>query len=319
MLRGISSKDAPFIAEVLLEEGINWIEVSLSDEKEGIASIDEIYKNFKNSDINLGVGTVINKDQVSKYLEVGAKYIITPGFDRELVRYVNRLNVSILPGVFTAGEVAQAMAEKIDICKLFPANILGFDYINSLKDPFPNMKFVAVGGVNIKNINYFLENGFYAVGIGSDLVPGGSSKQDKEYVRNNAKEYIKVIKKRMIFMKNKYEMINMTRDEIKDSFKKTSVAVLPIGALEQHGHHLPLGTDIIIAEELGRRVCEETEALLLPAIPFGYSWVWRNIPGTITLKQHNVEEIIKDTASSLDRYGVKNLIVINDMMLIMLL
>lgn len=115
----------------------------------------------------------------------------------------------------------------------------------------------------------------------------------------------------MIFMQDKYEMINMTRDEIKDSFKKTSVAVLPIGALEQHGHHLPLGTDIIIAEELGRRVCKETEALLLPAIPFGYSWVWRNIPGTITLKQHNVEEIIKDTASSLDRYGVKNLIVIN--------
>lgn len=193
ILRGIRSKDAPFIAEVLLEEGIKWIEVSLSDEKEGIASIDEIYKNFKNSDINLGVGTVINKDQVNKSLEVGAKYIITPGFDRELVRYVNKLNVGIIPGVFTAGEVAQSIAEKIDICKLFPANVLTFDYINSLKGPFPNMKFVAVGGVNIDNVNDFLKNGFYAVGIGSELVPRDSSKEDKEHVRNNAKKYIKVI------------------------------------------------------------------------------------------------------------------------------
>lgn len=112
-------------------------------------------------------------------------------------------------------------------------------------------------------------------------------------------------------MANKYEMIYMTRDEIEKRFKETSIAILPIGALEQHGHHLPLGTDVIIAEELSKRVCIETGALLLPAVSFGYSWVWRNIPGTISLKQHNVEEIIKDTATSLNRYGVKTLIVIN--------
>lgn len=196
ILRDINPKDAPFIVEVLLEEGINLIEVSLSEEEKGLNSIKEIYKNFKNSNINLGMGTVINKSQVDKGIKNGVNYIITPGFDRELVRYVNDLKVDILPGVLTPGDVAQATAENIKISKLFPANTFPINYIKNLKGPFPNMKFVAVGGVNLNNINHFFNNGFYAAGIGSDLIPRGSLKENKENIRKRAKEYIKVIEKK---------------------------------------------------------------------------------------------------------------------------
>lgn len=107
------------------------------------------------------------------------------------------------------------------------------------------------------------------------------------------------------------EIINMTREEVESSLHHYPVAILPLGATEQHGYHLPLGVDIFLAEGISKILSEETGALLLPALPFGYSWVWRDIPGTVSLEQDNVENIIKDVAHSLHRYGVKFLVLVN--------
>ncbi|NKE04720.1 creatininase family protein [Mesobacillus selenatarsenatis] len=82
-------------------------------------------------------------------------------------------------------------------------------------------------------------------------------------------------------------------------------------ATEQHGHHLPLGVDIYLAEGVSRKLSEKTGALLLPTQPFGYSWVWRDIPGTVSLQQHHVEAVIKDVAHSVARYGIKMLVLVN--------
>lgn len=107
------------------------------------------------------------------------------------------------------------------------------------------------------------------------------------------------------------EIKYMTRDAVKKAVDAYPVAILPLGATEQHGHHLPLGVDIFLAEGISRKISEQTGALLLPSMPFGYSWVWRDIPGTVSLQQHHVESVIKDVAASVSRFGVKLLIVIN--------
>jgi creatinine amidohydrolase len=103
----------------------------------------------------------------------------------------------------------------------------------------------------------------------------------------------------------------MNRDEVDEAIRSFPVAILPLGATEQHGPHLPLGVDIMLAEGLARLVAEETGALLLPAVPFGYSWVWRDIPGTVSMQQHHVEAIIKDVAHSVSRYGIELLVLVN--------
>jgi len=107
------------------------------------------------------------------------------------------------------------------------------------------------------------------------------------------------------------EIARMTRDEVDKVVKSFPVAILPIGATEQHGLHLPLGTDTFLSAYISRRICEATGALLLPPVPFGYSWVWRDIPGTVSLEQDHVEMVIKDVAHSLSRYGVKLLVIVN--------
>jgi len=91
-----------------------------------------------------------------------------------------------------------------------------------------------------------------------------------------------------------------------------AIFMLPLGSLEQHGPHLPLGTDCYIAEELSKRVSAKTEnSFILPTLPFGYSWVWRDIPCTVTIKEKTLEELLKEIARSIYRFKPKALIVIN--------
>jgi creatinine amidohydrolase len=115
----------------------------------------------------------------------------------------------------------------------------------------------------------------------------------------------------MINMQKAKELINMTRDEVRTAIEEFPVAILPLGATEQHGHHLPLGVDIFLAEGISKKLSEKTGALLIPSLPFGYSWVWRDIPGTVSLQQHHVEAVIKDVAHSVARYGIKMLVLVN--------
>lgn len=109
----------------------------------------------------------------------------------------------------------------------------------------------------------------------------------------------------------KYELEYMNRQEAEKALKEYGKAILPLGATEQHGFHLPLGTDTFIAHELSKRLAHRIGALVLPTIPIGYSWVWRDIPGTLILPVDVVKQIVKDTALSLARHGLKQYIIIN--------
>lgn len=107
------------------------------------------------------------------------------------------------------------------------------------------------------------------------------------------------------------QLAYMTRDEVTKAIQEFPVAILPLGATEQHGHHLPLGVDSLLADHLSNKLSEKTNALVLPTLPFGYSWVWRDIPGTVSIEQHILEDIIKNVAHSVSRYGVKLLILVS--------
>ncbi|MBO8140763.1 MAG: creatininase family protein [Firmicutes bacterium] len=109
-----------------------------------------------------------------------------------------------------------------------------------------------------------------------------------------------------------YELELLTRDEAAEAFARVDTAIFPIGATEQHGHHLPLGTDNFLARDLALRLARRVGAVVLPALPIGYSWVWRDIPGTVSIDQALVKNIIKDAARSLYRSSrIRRFIVIS--------
>ena len=111
-------------------------------------------------------------------------------------------------------------------------------------------------------------------------------------------------------MKN-FEIEFMTRTEVEEHLAKNPIMILPVGSTEQHGFHLPLGTDTILAKALAKIVAPRINSLIIPALYYGYSWVWHRIPGTITLEQEHFKTVLKDIAKSVETYGTKLLIIIN--------
>ena len=89
------------------------------------------------------------------------------------------------------------------------------------------------------------------------------------------------------------------------------IAILPIGAIEQHGQHLPLGTDWIIADKIAQKLGERLNAYVLPALPYGNSQEHMGFPGTITLRPHTLALIIEDIVLSLRHHGITKVVVLS--------
>ena len=89
------------------------------------------------------------------------------------------------------------------------------------------------------------------------------------------------------------------------------IALLPVGALEQHGPHLPLDTDTVLATGVGRRIADRIGGWLLPAIGYGEAWSAENWPGTISLGADTLQRTIEDIARGLARIGVAGLVTVN--------
>ncbi|HHV82281.1 MAG TPA: creatininase family protein [Tepidanaerobacter syntrophicus] len=107
-----------------------------------------------------------------------------------------------------------------------------------------------------------------------------------------------------------YNIEQLARPEVEDIFKKNPVVILPVGATEQHGPHLPYGTDTFYAEYVAKRVADRLNAAILPTMPYGYSYVWEGIPGVISLKEDTFKALIKDISYSIQKYGCKCLVII---------
>ncbi len=119
----------------------------------------------------IGAGTVINKELCLKAREAGAQFFLTPSVVIETLEFCASNNIKLLPGVLTPTDVSTCLSYGYSTLKLFPAGDMPKNYIKSLKGPFDNTNYVAVGGVRLDNISDYLSQGFIGVGIGSNLIP----------------------------------------------------------------------------------------------------------------------------------------------------
>lgn len=109
-----------------------------------------------------------------------------------------------------------------------------------------------------------------------------------------------------------YDYISKTREEIKEFAKGKTLAVLPVSSVEQHGPHLPVGTDTYIAQDILSKSAKltntETTILLLPHLAFSCSGEHSNFPGTVAIKPEHLLSIIYDVGESLKKTGINNLV-----------
>lgn len=149
------AKDAKPLAQALCNGGLPCAEVTFrTDAAE--ESIRIMTTEFP--DMLIGAGTVLTIEQVDRAVAAGAKFIVSPGFDPEIVSYCIEKEILIIPGAITPSEVIQLAKAGLEIVKFFPAEAAGgLNMIKSLAAPFPTLKFMPTGGINAKNISDYLK------------------------------------------------------------------------------------------------------------------------------------------------------------------
>lgn len=123
-------------------------------------------------DVLVGAGTIINLEQCKLAVEMGAKFIVSPGFSDEIVAWCVEHGIPVCPGCVTPTEIMAAMKHGLKLVKFFPANVYGgLNAMKNLSAPFVGMKFLPTGGVNATNIKEYVDAPFiHAVG-GSWVCP----------------------------------------------------------------------------------------------------------------------------------------------------
>ena len=162
-------KDAVATAKALLAGGVDVMEITFRT----AAAADSIKAVAENCpDMLVGAGTVITLEQCKQAVECGAKFIVSPGFDEEVVRWCVERSVPITPGCVTPSEIMAAMKLGLTVVKFFPAGVYGgLSAMKALSGPFCGIKFIPTGGMNSHNIGEFIAAPFiHAVG-GSWVCP----------------------------------------------------------------------------------------------------------------------------------------------------
>lgn len=190
------AKDAKPLAEALVEGGLPVAEVTFrtAAAEESIRIMAEAYP-----DMLVGAGTVLSVEQAQRAVNAGAKFIVSPGFDEEVVDWCLANNIPVYPGIITPSEATKAVKRGLKIVKFFPAEQFGgVATIKALAAPFTTLKFMPTGGINAKNIrDYLTNNKIIACGgswmVKGDLVKAGDFAKIKELV-TEAVELVKEIR-----------------------------------------------------------------------------------------------------------------------------
>ena len=144
----------------------------------------------------IGAGTVLTVEEVRAAHAAGASFIVSPDSDPEVIAETKCLGMVSIPGAMTPTEIKRAYALGADIVKLFPADDLGYHYIQNLKGPLPHIPLMATGGVNPQTIPEFLSRGILAVGTGITVFrPDLVAAEDYEEIKSLAKNHVEAIRK----------------------------------------------------------------------------------------------------------------------------
>lgn len=183
ILRGVRPDEVEQIGEAVFEAGISWIEVPLNS-PDPLNSIAKLVTGLGERAV-VGAGTVLNVDQVDEVAATGARLIVSPNMNPDVIRMTKAKGMISLPGVFTATECFAALEAGADGLKFFPGDVLGPKGLKALKAVLPpTVTTYAVGGVDAGNAAAWLAAGADGFGLGGALYkPGDSAIQVGEKAR----------------------------------------------------------------------------------------------------------------------------------------
>jgi len=186
------------ITQTVYEAGVRVIEYT-NRGKEALSNFKKLKEEALKTmpDLKLGIGTIKNKQQAKDFIDAGADFIVCPIVLEEVAKECEAANMLWIPGCMTPTEIALAQSLGAGLIKIFPANILGQEFISSIKELFAGQLFMPTGGVDLskENISSWFKAGVCAVGMGSKLISKDvMADGNYELLTKNTKEVLEVIK-----------------------------------------------------------------------------------------------------------------------------
>ncbi|WP_204114456.1 2-dehydro-3-deoxy-6-phosphogalactonate aldolase [Shimia biformata] len=187
ILRGVTPDEVTALAETLIEEGIDRIEVPLNS-PDPLKSIERLASRFS-KDALIGAGTVLCAQEVAEVDQVGGKLIVSPNCDPYVIRATKVLGMASYPGVVTPTECFAALKAGADGLKFFPADVVGPAGLKALRAVLPKAtETFVVGGATPDNISRWIAAGASGFGVGSGLYRAGDSAAE---VRIKARAWVR--------------------------------------------------------------------------------------------------------------------------------
>ena len=169
ILRNVPLEKTIDYAEAAVQGGAPFFEVALNS-PHALEQITMLRTHFGDR-CTVGAGTAITVERCKAALDAGAQFLLTPGTPLDVFSYCAENDIALLPGVLTPTDVATSLQFGYKTMKLFPAGDMPMSYIKSLKGPFDDTEYVAIGGVSADNIEEFFRRGYLGAGLGSNIMP----------------------------------------------------------------------------------------------------------------------------------------------------
>jgi len=189
IIRGRDQAAVVETAVALFEEGVRFVEVALTTVG-ALRAIEQIRSRAPQGSL-VGAGTVLTAADVADVAAAGGQFIVTPAVAPSIEASAQR-GLPVAAGALTPTEAWTAVQRGASAVKLFPASAGGPAYLRALRDPLPDIPFLAVGGVGLRDVEAYLQAGAIGVGVGNPLVGDAASGGDLEALRDRARSYLAV-------------------------------------------------------------------------------------------------------------------------------
>ncbi|WP_149244035.1 bifunctional 4-hydroxy-2-oxoglutarate aldolase/2-dehydro-3-deoxy-phosphogluconate aldolase [Dyadobacter sp. 32] len=175
IVRNLTMEEVLAVLPVFREAGLTTVEITMNTPDAGNIIRQALTQEGRG--LNIGAGTVCNKDDLEMALDSGAQFIVTPVLSKKVIKSCVKKGVPIFPGAYTPTEIYKAWTLGAAMVKIYPATSLGPQYIKDLKAPMSQLKLLPTGGVGLENMADFLLAGADGLGIGGQLF-------DKQLIQN---------------------------------------------------------------------------------------------------------------------------------------
>lgn len=198
VLRGIPMERTLDVARALYLGGVRAIEYTFDHDgsrcvEQTTAQVRLVTAEFGDS-LLVGCGTVLSVQEAEAAYAAGARILVSPNVNENVIHRTKELGAASMPGAMTPTEILRAFDAGADRVKLFPANFLGPDYIRAVRGPLRHIPMTAMGGINLHNIEAFLDAGVSAFGVGGELASAGMvASRDWAGITGNAQRFVRAI------------------------------------------------------------------------------------------------------------------------------